>query len=1561
MDAVALTDNGSLYGVIEFYETCRKEGVKPIIGCELYARVGSSIYHLTALAEHYDGYKNLMRLASTAALDGLHENIPCVTDEMLARYRDGIIFLSGCKHGELAHIILSGDRGRAAARARELSALVGQRNFFLELQDHPDLPGQFQINEGLQQIARETGLPLVVTRDVHYLKPEDAQACDIVECIGAGHTVQEHAPHSLAQVDRSLSTPEQIQSRWRHLPEALENTARISARIDIQIPLNVWHFPPIEKAPDKTYDDMLHEQAYAGIAELLTDVTTEIRQRIDYELDVIKTKGYAPYFLAVADYIKWARDHGIVTTTRGSAAGSLVSYAIGIVAVNPLFFKLPFERFMNPFRPSPPDVDADFADDRREEVIAYVTEKYGRDRVAQIITFGTMAARASVRDAGRALGFSYGFCDRIAKLIPFGAQGSPMTIDKALIESPDLKKIYDEQEDVRRLLDIARKIEGNARHTSIHAAGVVISPQPLTEFTPVQYEVGGTHLTTQYEMNAVKKAGVLKMDFMGIRNLSILGNAIKLIKERYNTHVDLQRIPWDDKKTYEMLARGETGGVFQLNGAGMTRYLKELKPTTIFDIMAMVALFRPGPMESIPEYIRRKHNPSLVTYLDERLHKILDQSLGILVYQDDVLLTAIELAGYNWEEADKFRKAMGKKIPEEMAKQKLKFVAGCLERGLPQEKVNLIWQLIEPFAAYGFNKCVTGAARIVDALSGTLVRVDDLYRRKARLQTLGVREGIIRDVHARWVRRVGKKKVFTITTRSGRRITCTPNHRFMAFDGWVEASALRKGSRIAVARILTVNMRKKGDRHHLAVLGYLISEGNLCNPHGVYYYSKSKMEIADFIRHANAFKNVRMTIDRSKSAASVCVGRKKQRAPNELFDWCKELGLLGKKAPQKFLPPFLFTICRNDLAIFVAKLWQGDGCVSAWRYGSVFYATDSRELADGLQHLLLRFGIWSVVHTKKRQFRGRNMTWYAVHVSSYENLCLFEKWFGVYLLSDKRASLRKIIKKIKRTHTSIRRRGTSDTIPVDVLVLIRKEMAAHRIGPKALAKKAGVNWRLLMRDKKRKGFLRGTVAAIATALHSKALRQIATSHLYWDEVKDLIPAGIQETYDLTVPEIENFIANDFVTHNSHAASYAVVAYQTAYLKANYPVAYMCAVLAAESDDTDKIAEIVHECERMRMRMRVLPPDINESREKFSVMSGDGSEEYIRFGLSAVKNVGEHITQVIIAERDARGPFTSLVNFLERVRDKDLNKKSLGSLAKCGAFDAWGDRGLLLANMERILAFSHDLTAHAQSNQSSLLGMLGGTSTLVLQPAPLAPTPEKLKWEKELIGLYLSSHPFKPFAELFTGTTVALSHIEAEPAGATVALAGLVGDVKKKWTKNREPMALVRVEDLTGSAELLVFPKSYAATETVWQTGSCVWIVGQRSREEGDGKIFVEQAQLLDETSAGDARTQLIAALQKSRTRSTNARRFEKNGSVGAAPRTPPPPRLVITLPPDITEHRLQQLKGILATAPGIAHVRVRVQSNGMWREIDTAQRVEITDGLRTKVCDLIGKDCVWTE
>ena len=489
------------------------------------------------------------------------------------------------------------------------------------------------------------------------------------------------------------------------MPEALENTDKIVKACNLELTLGKWVFPDYKVESGRSYDDELMFLVEQGYAKKHVEKTPETVKRAEYELSVIRQKGYAPYFLVVSDLLRFAHEHKILTTIRGSVAGSLVTYLAGITNVNPLEYKLPFERFLNPERPSAPDIDMDYADNRRDEMIAYARQKYGHDHVAQIGTFGTMAARGSVRDVARAMGFGFDVGDRISKLIPMGSQGFPMTIERALDMVPELMNMYESEADIRRIIDMAKKIEGCARHISVHAAGVVIAPRPLTDFTPLQMDPKGEgKIITQYDMHAVEDAGLLKFDFLGIRNLAILADAIDRVEKIENTKIDIENIPLDDKKTFEMLARGETIGLFQLNGSGMTRFLVDLKPSVIHDINAMVALYRPGPMESIPQYIERKHDNSKVKYLDPRMKDILDQSYGVITYQDDVMMIAIKLAGYSWLEADKLRKAMGKKIPAEMEAQKEKLLKGFEENGLSAKKAKELWLLIEPFAAYGFNK-----------------------------------------------------------------------------------------------------------------------------------------------------------------------------------------------------------------------------------------------------------------------------------------------------------------------------------------------------------------------------------------------------------------------------------------------------------------------------------------------------------------------------------------------------------------------------------------------------------------------------------------------------------------------------------------------------------------------------------------------------------------------------------------------------------------------------------------------------------------------------------------
>jgi len=713
MDAIALTDYAAVYGTIEFIQECRKKEIKPIIGqcafvaldklTDKRARIDDKSHQLVLLCETEEGYRNLLKLTTIAHLEGFYYK-PRIDRETLRQHAKGLIGLSGGMRGAICKALAMDEFGKAEEIAREYVDIFGAGNFFLEIQDHPELDEQQARNRDLIKLSEKTGIPLVATKDVHYLTSDEAEAHDVLTCIGEGKNLDDERRIRMTDADYSLVSGEHMEKAFKHLPEAIENTRRIADRCNVNLDLGKWNFAEIAVPEGETHATWLSKLCYEGIAKKVPEVTPAIRERMEYELGIINQKGYAPYFLVVSDYMRWAKAQGIITTTRGSAAGSLVSYSIDIVPVNPLTYRLPFERFLNPFRPSPPDIDGDFQDDRRDEVIAYVTEKYGKDRVAQIGTFGTMAARGSARDVGRVLALPYALCDRISKMIPMGSQGFPMTIERAIETTPELREEIKKDPDVKRLLELAQRVEGCARHVSVHAAGVVIAPRPLTEYTALQKESGGEKLITQYEMNSIEAAGVLKSDFLGIRNLSILGTAVKIIKRTKNIDIDLDNLPLDDAKTYKMLAEGETTGTFQLNGSGMTRYLKELKPSTIHDIMAMVALFRPGPMDSIPEYIRRKHNPELVTYLDPRLKDILHESYGVMTYQDDVLLTSIHLAGYNWEEADKFRKAMGKKIPEEMMKQKEKFLSGCVKGGMTSEKANELWKLIEPFAAYGFNK-----------------------------------------------------------------------------------------------------------------------------------------------------------------------------------------------------------------------------------------------------------------------------------------------------------------------------------------------------------------------------------------------------------------------------------------------------------------------------------------------------------------------------------------------------------------------------------------------------------------------------------------------------------------------------------------------------------------------------------------------------------------------------------------------------------------------------------------------------------------------------------------
>ncbi len=1036
--ALALTDLGNLYGTIEFISDCRKHDIKPIIGIEVYLPDNA---RLLLYAENDKGYRHLLKLV-TASYMTEHEGKPTLTRELLRaelaldRHEGGLIAVIPCLRGDIPAALRSHDEAKAKRILDEYLEIFGPENIFLGLSMHEELDGHEQTVDVIKSFAQKQKIPLVAAQETYYIERDDRLAWLTLRKIENAHA----DAGSELEEDYAFRGAAEMAELFEVVPEALENSLKIAERCTVDLVLGKFVFPTFPLPEGKTADDVLRELCMVGMHARGLDDKPEVLERLNYELGIIAFKGYAMYFLVVEDLIRFSRESNIYSNIRGSVAGSMTTYLLQITKIDPLEYKIPFERFLNPERPSAPDIDMDFADDRREEVIKYARAKYGEDRVAQIGTFGTMLARGVVRDVARALRYPYGLGDRLAKEIPFGQQGFPMTLERALEENAELKKMYDAEEETREIIDLGRKIEGCARHVGVHAAGVVISPNPLVEYAPLQLDPKGGKIITQYDMYSVGEDGVglTKFDFLGIRNLTILASAVALVEKIRGIKVDIEDIPMDDRRTFAMLARGETEGTFQLNGAGMTKWLVELKPSTIHDINAMVALYRPGPMQFIPDYIKRKHNSFLISYLDPALEPILKQTYGTLVYQDDLLMMANQIAGYTWGEVDKFRKAVGKKIPEEMAKQKQKFIEGCINHSKwSLKKATEVWAWIEPFAAYGFNK-------------------------------------------------------------------------------------------------------------------------------------------------------------------------------------------------------------------------------------------------------------------------------------------------------------------------------------------------------------------------------------------------------------------------------------------AHSASYGRVAYQTAYLKANYPVEYMTAVLTAESGDIETVSIMVAECKRMKIP--ILPPDINESAGDFTVVMGVEPElghpmstrtsdvlvpSAIRFGLYSIKNFGQGIADSIIVERKKNGPFKSLADFLSRVAGQSLNKKGLEALIQSGALDSLNDpsltdggRGQMQSAIELLLQYHRD--GSRDSSQDSLFaGVTAGPPELKLPSAPEATMDQRLLWEKELLGLYISGHPLDKFKERLAKRHMTLSQLKAKvKPGAITVTGGMIEDVRVILTRKGDQMAFIRIADYDGSIEAVVFPKNYTEHKNIIQPESCIAIKGKLNSRNGELSLVADALKAL---------------------------------------------------------------------------------------------------------------------
>ncbi|MGZ6364316.1 MAG: DNA polymerase III subunit alpha, partial [Ktedonobacterales bacterium] len=799
-------------------KACKAAGVKPIVGVEGYLapsleeKTGRYEYnHLLLLARNNIGYHNLLKLTTIAHTRGYHYR-PRVDKKVLAEHAEGLIVTSSCLSGEIPELLLKGDLNGARAAARWYQDVFGPENFYIEVQDHdaPESP-QVKLNPMLYDLSREIGAPLLATNDLHYVSSKDADAQDVLLCVQTGKTLEDPKRMKFDSREYYLKTPDEMARMFPELPEALTNTMRVAEQCDVEIEFGANLLPDyVIPSQYPSQDEYLYQICLEGVRERYGDMSEAIQRKLDYEFEILRSKGLISYFLIVWDYTNYARSHGMRCVARGSAAGSLIAYILGITNVDPLRYDLLFERFLNPERKGLPDIDMDFPDDRREEVIRYVADKYGWDKVGQIVTFNTMAAKAAVRDVGRVMGLQ-AEADRVARLIPTGPK---ITIDGSLDSVRDLKQIYDQSPQIKKLVDMARDLEGTVRSTGIHAAGVVISREPLDTVVPLQLrdykDQNNAWMVSQYEQAHIEDLGLIKFDFLGLSNLTILMNSRKFIQETRGIDLDLDRLPTDDAKTYELLGQGETTGVFQLESGAMRTYIKELKPTCIEDVMAMVALYRPGPMDSIPQFITAKHNPSQIKYLHPKLESLLRESYGVIVYQDQVLLVAIELAGFSWGEVDKFRKAMSKKKLEEMREYRDKFVAGCVKNGISEKVAEQIFSFIEPFAGYGFNKCAHGSTEI-QLPSGGRMTLSAAYKNPPAEIMAMWPDGQIRPHKVARIVQTGRKSLLRIRTASGKSIKVTPEHRLLTTDGYREARAMLVGTELIVAP-MRVNENQRSAR-----------------------------------------------------------------------------------------------------------------------------------------------------------------------------------------------------------------------------------------------------------------------------------------------------------------------------------------------------------------------------------------------------------------------------------------------------------------------------------------------------------------------------------------------------------------------------------------------------------------------------------------------------------------------------------------------------------------------------------------------------------------------------
>ncbi|HVL14636.1 MAG TPA: DNA polymerase III subunit alpha, partial [Gemmata sp.] len=1460
MTACAITDHGNLFGAIEFYNECKKGGIKPIIGYEAYLaptvrternskhELGYST-HLTLLAKNAVGFKNLIKLSSIAYLEGFYRN-PRIDREILEAHKEGLVCLSGCLAGEFNQYIAKEKIPEAERTAKWFRKVFGE-NYYIEIQNN-GISLQDQCTPVAADISEKLGVPLVATADAHYLCSEDALAHDVLFCIS---TRRKHDPRKKLYPEEKMPNPYYVRSPedmyrlFPDYPDAVARSQEIADAVDIELDFKKRHFPVFTPPESKTPEQFLRELCDEGMQARYGDNPSEAaKKRLEHELGIITKMGFASYFLIVWDFVRFARESGIPCTARGSGCGAVVSYVLYLSHVCPLEYDLLFERFLDPNRSEAPDIDIDFCQDRRELVIDYVKRKYGVDSVAQIGTFGTLAAKAAMKDVGRALDVPLDRVNFMCKLVPMkGAIAADLTEAMA---TPDFKREYDADPQVRKMVDIALKLEGMNRNVGTHAAGVVIANGPITDYVPVQRVVrkadnedgddgrGDIAITTQWEMGIIEKVGMLKMDFLGLRNLTVLDNCVKLIKKTRGIDVDPMKFPLDDKATYELLQRGDAKGVFQLESEGIRELLKRMKPDNIRDLIAVLALYRPGPLEGgmVDEYVECKHGRRQPVYPHPVMEEVLSETYAVMVYQEQIMRILNRLGGIELAKAYACIKAISKKNHEIINARKADFVAGCQERGMTAEKADEIFELIVKFGGYGFNKCVVAETEVADAETGELVTVGELFDTHRGIAAHALSpDGKLRPRAVTDVVWNGRKRVYRLTTELGKEIVATANHPFRTLGGWTNLSNLKPGDRVAVPRRLPVGATESWPRHEVITLAGLLSEGNTCHPSTLYFYGNDRTLVDDFVsavgqfpdtvakihtrsgtrRHevqVNTGSDWRFKAGRSRATAAV-----ESPTRSGAYVWAKRLGIVGKKATEKVVPRAVFKLCDADLELFLGRLWAGDGFIANDTLKVPFYATSSRRLASDVQHLLLRLGIVSRIHHKQFKYKGTLRPGYTVHILGEGAAETFLTRIAPHCVGRVHAV------ELLREHVATTRRGltSKDTVPLEVREWVDEERRARGLTWDELERQSDVSVQEFYGTPSagKRGFQRATIATLAAFFGSARLAAVADSDVFWDRVVSVEYVGVQDTYDLTVDEDHNFVANGLIVHNSHTAAYAQIGYQTAYLKTHYTAEYMAALLSSEIDDGNKRDMLVdHIADSRKLGIEVLPPDVNRGMADFDVQNNR-----IVFGLTAIKGLGRGAAEEIVRAREAGGKFKDFFDFCERIDRRVVQKAAVVRMVQAGAFDTFGRRAAHYAAVDKAYQTADERAADRRRGQKSFLDLFesgddangdGRGADHGLPDVAEWPETEKLKFEKEALDFYMSSHPLAQHDEqLRRFRTHECGELAKGKNGTEARVGGMIVELQVRTANKGRNMgrkyATFRVEDFTGTVRCIMWSDEYA--------------------------------------------------------------------------------------------------------------------------------------------------------